>query len=95
MTELHYKDKTVVIRDDLTQGDLEAFGDVFDVVEMGKINIPRRNGTAARAAISAGWISSPAWKVEDVGGMNPGFVRWLGNEVMTVYLEITKIDPNS
>ena len=91
---MKYKDTEVTFKDELLQADLETFGDVFDLVEIGKINIPRRNGTAVRAAISAGWIVSPTWTVEDVAKMKPAFVAWLGNEVMTLYLEVTRIDPN-
>jgi hypothetical protein len=94
MSTLKYKEVEATIKDDLTQGDLEAFGDVFDVVEMGNVNIPRRNGTALRAALTAGWMTIPNITAESVVMMKPDAVRWFGNKMMELYLEITKIDPN-
>jgi hypothetical protein len=94
MSTLKYKEYEATVKEDLTQGDLEAFGDVFDLVEVGKVNIPRRNGTAFRAALTAGWLTIPNVTAEDVATIKPDVVRWFGNKMLDLYVEVTKIDPN-
>lgn len=85
---------------EISQGMLEKFLDASKrrLDEMGVNSIAqlpevRSDGIVLRAAIEAGLIVEPAWKVEDVEGMSPKVTRWAARKIDKEYGEATRLPP--
>jgi hypothetical protein len=81
------------LKEPLTQGDLEAFGDALMREKL--ISASQRRGAYLRAAISAGWFKTlaPEMKAEEVAAQPPAVVRLLGDWLDQVHDEVTAIPP--
>jgi hypothetical protein len=88
-TSLHIH---VVIKDVITQGDLEKFDQLYQA-EPGE-GPSVRSGKNLRAAIGAGWILEPTWKAEDVAEMDPRVVMMVAEQIARIWLELRTIPPN-
>lgn len=45
----------------------------------------------AKAAVKNGFFTAPGWKVDDVGKMPPGQIRWLAEWCMEKYADLIRI----
>ena len=59
-----------------------------------KVFIQEYHGEALKIAIEQGLITlDPSIKPEDVGGMNPGAVKWFSEQLTKAISEATSISP--
>jgi hypothetical protein len=90
---------TLVIAE-ITQGHVERLLenvkralDEFSVESFSRLPLSRQDGIMVRAAVAAGWISTPSWKVEDVSNLKPAVVRWCARVIDKEYAEATSLPP--
>lgn len=80
-----------VVLHDLKQRHVETFA--VAIKSAFELPIAKYRGEVVRAAIAAGWVKSPEWKVADVGDMKVAAVRWLSEEFTSVYTAQMEVDP--
>lgn len=82
----------VVIKDVITQADLEKFEAEYYALDT------KTRSTNDKAMILAGikaeWVTEPVWKTEDMATMDPRLIRFVGEEVAKLYTEFTTIPKN-
>ena len=104
--KLHDWQKEFKVKGELVQLDIEKLESALLKLPVRALT----NTAAAsklKAAIEAGWIEAPQTEVgefekekrwfyggKNIDEMNPGAVRWLGNEIDRLYQEATTIPKN-
>lgn len=80
-----------VVLHELKQRHVEAFA--VAIKPAFELPVAKYRGEVVRAAIAAGWVKSPEWKVADVGEMKVAQVRWLSEEFTNAYTAAMEVDP--
>ncbi len=80
-----------VVLHELKQRHVEAFAVAIKTAY--ELPLAKYRGEVVRAAIGAGWVKSPEWKVADVGDMKVAAVRWLSEEFTKAYTAAMEVDP--
>ena len=80
-----------VVLHELKQRHIEAFAVAIKAAF--ELPLAKYRGEVVRAAVTCGWIKSPEIKVNDVGEMKAGAVRWLSEKLATVYTDAMELDP--
>lgn len=82
-----------MIKADLRQRDLEAFG--ASRSEETAISMSQNRGANVRAAIRAGWFTElkPEMSAEQVGDQTPAVICLLGDWIDDIYAELVTIPP--
>ncbi len=80
-----------VVLHELKQRHVEAFAVAIKTAF--ELPLAKYRGEVVRAAIGAGWVKSPEWKVADVGDMKVAAVRWLSEEFTNAYTAAMEVDP--
>jgi hypothetical protein len=104
--KLHDWQKEFKLKGNLVQLDVERLESILYMFPRRTL-IYTGAGATLKAAIEAEWIESPACEVGDFEGdkrffyneqnvdeMNPGAVKWLGNQIDDAYKEATQIPKN-
>lgn len=75
---------------EVTQGMLEEYFRQYREGRGERVSASEDYGAVVRAAVAAGWISLDT---QDVGTLNPAYVRWLADKVNALFIEVTTIPP--
>ena len=79
------------LREDITQGDLEAYYEHYESEKGG--NLWAERGRAIRAAVVAGWLTAPGG-IEAVNALKPQEAAKLKNALDGLYIRLTTAHPN-
>lgn len=76
---------------DLKQRHCSSFSELLKPFE--NSTVPKYRGEVVKAAVKSGWFVSPTWDVDEIENMKANRIRWIAEQLATVFTQMMELDP--